>query len=193
MSPHPPSLAGSLNKRQQNTKHKFRSCDRTSTWVTRHDKLVYLKDGCTPCFAFNGSPPALTLSAGTFISACCVEQPPTALRPANLLSAGILHKYKDLPDNICYGFSMFLEHVQLYSMFSPNNHFSLRRHHKFVTAKYAKEIALGRVLRGYTHEELQALVGHYCSAPLLVIQQEFGSKPCIIINHSYPCNHSKSA
>lgn len=53
--------------------------------------------------------------------------------------------------------------------------------------KYAEEIALSRLWHGYNPDELFFLVGHFCTAPLAVIDQG-GSKHHVIINHSYPKN-----
>ena len=101
-----------------------------------------------------------------------------------LREADGLEEFPEILDGIRNGFKIGLEHYQLTETFIPENHYSLPHHLEHIRQKRDEEIALGRISRGYIPEELEALVGHFRTAPLSVIEKP--GKLCTIINHSYP-------
>ena len=101
-----------------------------------------------------------------------------------LTEADGLEEFPEIPDGIRQGFKIGLEHYQLTKTYIPENHYTLPHHLEHIRQKRDEEIALGRISRGYTPEELEALVGHFRTAPLSVIEKP--GKLRTIINHSYP-------
>ena len=115
----------------------------------------------------------------------------TKLQPdaweAALDFAGILPAFLDIPEGLRSGFFVGLEPYDLSCTFIPENHYTLLDDEELIINKYNKEIALGRVSHGYDPNILFSLIGHFCTAPLAVINQN-SSKCRIIVNHSYPKN-----
>ena len=101
-----------------------------------------------------------------------------------LREADGLEELPEIPEGIRRGFKIGLEHYQLMKTFIPENHYTLPHHLEHICQKQDEEIELGRITKGYTLEELKALVGHFCTVPLSVIEKP--SKLQTIINHSYP-------
>ena len=102
-----------------------------------------------------------------------------------LKDAGILDEFNDIPVGLRQGFYCGLENFSLSCMSVPCNHYVSQENEEFVIAKYAEEIELGRLSHGYEPNTLFSLIGHFCTAPLAVIDQ--GScKRRVIVNHSYP-------
>jgi hypothetical protein len=104
-----------------------------------------------------------------------------------LKDAGILDEYNDIPVGLRQGFLCGLEDFSLSCTSIPRNHYISQEDEDFVTAKYAEEIALGRMSHGYDPDKLFSLIGHFRTAPLAVIDQG-GTKRRVIVNHSYPKN-----
>jgi hypothetical protein len=106
---------------------------------------------------------------------------------AALIDAGIYEQYGNIPTGLREGFLCGLENFSLSCTSIPDNHYTSKDEEDYVIRKYAEEIELGRVSRGYKPEELYALIGHFRTAPLAVIEQSPG-KLRVIVNHSYPRN-----
>jgi hypothetical protein len=106
-----------------------------------------------------------------------------------LEDAGILEEFAEVPKGLCYGFGLGLDHVTLTSTFSPPNHYKSQEHHDFLIEKYSAEILLNRISPGYPPHIVSALVGHYRTAPIGVIEKELGGKLRAIIDHSFPCSN----
>lgn len=113
----------------------------------------------------------------------------TQLRPdaweRALRDAGILEEYDDIPVGLREGFRCGLEHFSLSCTSVPRNHFTAKDDEEFVIQKYAEEIELGRLSHGYEPDELFALIGHFRTAPLAVVDSANGKRR-VIVNHSYP-------
>jgi hypothetical protein len=103
-----------------------------------------------------------------------------------LEEAGILEEFAEVPEGLCNGFGLGLDHVTLTSTFSPPNHYTSREHHNFLIEKYSSEILLNRISPGYPPHIVSLLVGHYRTAPIGVIERELGGKLRAIIDHSFP-------
>lgn len=104
-----------------------------------------------------------------------------------LRDAGLLDEFIDIPLGLRDGFLCGLENFSLACTFIPPNHFTSAEDEDFVAMKYAEEIELGRISRGYDPDFLFSLIGHFRTAPLAVIDQG-GGKRRVIVNHSYPRN-----
>jgi hypothetical protein len=102
-----------------------------------------------------------------------------------LNNAGILNEFNDIPVGLREGFFCGLERFSLACTSIPANHYTSQEDEEFIVTKYAEEMALGRLSHGYDPHTLFSLIGHFCTAPLAVIQQD-GGKRRIIVNHSYP-------
>jgi hypothetical protein len=115
----------------------------------------------------------------------------TRLKPdaweAALKDAGVFEQFSDIPEGLRKGFLCGLERFSLASTFIPDNHYTSEHDESFIISKYAEEIELGRVSKGYDPAHLFSLIGHYRTAPLAVIEQSPG-KFRVIVNHSYPQN-----
>ena len=104
-----------------------------------------------------------------------------------LRNAGILNKFNNILVGLRQGFYCGLENFLLSCTSVPCNHYVLQEDEEFVITKYDKEIELGRLSHGYEPDTPFSLIGHFCTAPLAVIDQG-GHKHCVIVNHSYPKN-----
>jgi hypothetical protein len=104
-----------------------------------------------------------------------------------LRDAGILNEFDDILVGPTQGFYCGLENFSLSCTSVPCNHYVSQEDEEFVIAKYAEEIELGRLSHGYEPDTLFSLIGHFCIAPLAVIDQD-SRKCCVIVNHSYPQN-----
>ena len=115
----------------------------------------------------------------------------TKLQPdtweAALDFAGILSAFLDVPEGLRSGFFVGLEPYDLSCTFIPKNNYTSPDDEELIVSKYYEKIALGRVSHGYDPDILFSLIGHFCTAPLAVIDQNSG-KCRIIVNHSYPKN-----
>jgi len=108
---------------------------------------------------------------------------------ATLAKHDLLLSFGDIPIGLQYGFLTGLERYIITQTFTPPNHYKTDEHHKFVSDKYAEEIALGRISRGYPPNLLQQYIGPFRTAPLNVVQNTPGGKIRVTIDHSFP--HSR--
>ena len=99
--------------------------------------------------------------------------------------AGTLLEFSDVPEGLWNGFFVGLENFELSCTSIPENHYTLQDNEELVVKKYNEKIALRRVSHGYEPTTLFSLIGHFCTAPLAVIDQN-GEKQHIIVNHLYP-------
>ncbi|KIL54647.1 hypothetical protein M378DRAFT_18694 [Amanita muscaria Koide BX008] len=97
--------------------------------------------------------------------------------------------FGDITISLQFGFLMGLERYFITNTFTPPNHYRTVEHHDFVLSKYAEEIDLGQISRGYPPDFLQQCIGHFRTAPLNVVQNTPGGKMRVTIDHSFP--HSK--
>lgn len=104
-----------------------------------------------------------------------------------LKHAGLYDEFNDIPVGLREGFPCGLENFSLACTFIPLNHYTSEEDEEFVATKYAEEIELGRISKGYNPDFLFSLIGHFRTAPLAVIDQG-GGKRRVIVNHSYPKN-----
>lgn len=103
-----------------------------------------------------------------------------------LEDAGILHEFNDILVGLRQGFLCGLENLSLARSSVPQNHY-ISQDKDFVVTKYSEELAIGRILHGYDSHNLFALIGHFRTAPLAVVNHG-GSKCRVIVNHSFPKN-----
>ncbi|KIL56633.1 hypothetical protein M378DRAFT_39569, partial [Amanita muscaria Koide BX008] len=103
---------------------------------------------------------------------------------AILATHNLLHTFGDIPIGLQYGFLMGLERYIIIKTYSPPNHYKTSEHHEFVKTKYAEEIELGRISRGYPCDLLQRYIGPVRTAPLNVVQHTPGGKMRVTIDHS---------
>lgn len=106
---------------------------------------------------------------------------------AALEEAGGLTEFGDIPINIASGFPLGLEHVTIARTHIQRNHFSSESDRAFVVSKYAEEIALGRMSKGYDPATLEKLIGPFRTVPLGVAETRPG-KQRVIVDHSFPRN-----
>jgi hypothetical protein len=106
-----------------------------------------------------------------------------------LAKHSLLHSFGDIPIGLQYGFLTGLERYIITQTFTPPNHYRTAEHHNFIVSKYAEEITLGCISRGYPRELLQQYIGPFQTAPLNVVQNTPGGKMRVTIDHSFP--HSK--
>ncbi|KIL63349.1 hypothetical protein M378DRAFT_79904, partial [Amanita muscaria Koide BX008] len=92
--------------------------------------------------------------------------------------------FGDITIGLQFGFLMGLKRYLISDTFTPPNHYRTSEHHEFVLSKYAEEIDLGRISRGYSSEFLQRCIGHFRTAPLNVVQATPGGKMRVTIDHS---------
>jgi len=113
----------------------------------------------------------------------------TKLNPdawARLLEeAGVLEEFREIPKGLREGFLVGLEDFTLSKSHVNDNHFSSPEHLDFIRSKYGDEVALGRLSRGYTPQELENLIGFFRTAPLSVVESKPG-KFRVVVNHSFP-------
>lgn len=103
---------------------------------------------------------------------------------------GLWGEFQDIPEGLRRGFSIGLDNFTLASTYIPENHYTLPEHHEFLLSKYSKEIAAGRISRGYTPSELFSLIGHFCTAPISIAEGKAG-KLRVVVNFSYPRHASR--
>lgn len=119
-----------------------------------------------------------------------------------LEKAGALEEFEDIPRGIRDGFSIGLDDVYLDRTFIPPNHAREPEHLAFIEKKYGEEMALGRLSKGFSPEELEsrigeqfvtwgtsvdAFAGYFRTAPMNVVEQRPG-KMRITTDHSFPRN-----
>ena len=103
-----------------------------------------------------------------------------------LKNAGVFNEFMDIPIGLRDRFLCGLEKLSLSRTFIAANHYTSQEDEDFILRKYAEEITLGRISRGYDPDTLFALIGHFRTAPLAVITR--GGKQRVIVNHSFPQN-----
>lgn len=90
-----------------------------------------------------------------------------------------------MPKGLRFGFSIGLDNFTLSHTFIPPNQYTLPEHHEFLISKYSKEMQLGRISKGYTPDELEALIGPFRTAPISIATSSAG-KLRVVVNHSFP-------
>lgn len=80
---------------------------------------------------------------------------------AAMKSAGIYEEFADVPMGMREGFSLGLEGIALTQTFTPPNHAKIPEHLEFIEKQYGDEIALGRLSKGYTKEQLESRIGQF--------------------------------
>lgn len=102
-----------------------------------------------------------------------------------LEQAGILDKYSHIPIGLLEGFLIGVELHDIDRTFIPPNHFRTEAEAEIIRAKFADEIALGRILQAFDPIELEQAIGHYRTAPMAVVMQK---RARIVLDHSHPRN-----
>jgi hypothetical protein len=99
----------------------------------------------------------------------------------------ILNEWSHIINGLVHGFNISINMLPQQTIIYPN-HASSLINPNFISAYIAAEEAAGHYLQAFCPEDLEALIGPFCTSPIGPVPKPGSSKLQMIQDLSFPCN-----